>query len=336
MKPSILTIEALHSVLSPSELLEKVVPHYAVPTPAVCKFWHRGVNDTYRLSANGENYVLRIYRQGWRTISAIKFELSALLYLYHQGATVAIPIKKRDGGFVTSVLAPEGERYIIVTRYAEGSILKFENPSDATLFGQSVAEIHRCSSGFQPAFTRDKLDLRYLVEQPLVNIQPYLAHRPKDLDFLTGFAARLSSMVRAAADRLDYGFCHGDFHGENAHYHGQKVTHFDFDCCGFGWRSYDLATFRWVMRLLGKEDRLWSCFLAGYHSVREISDLDLELIKPFMAIRDIWFFGLNTGNSLAQGWLNDDYMDIHMEFLRELSEELEIGSEQPSSPNEIG
>ena len=66
--------------------------------------------------------------------------------------------------------------------------------------------------------------------------------------------------------------------------------------------------------------------MQGYQSVREISKLDLIMIEPFMAIRDIWFFGLNTGNSLAQGWLNDDYIDIHMTFLRAIGEKIETGA----------
>ncbi|NEQ53984.1 MAG: phosphotransferase [Leptolyngbya sp. SIO3F4] len=130
-------------------------------------------------------------------------------------------------------------------------------------------------------------------------------------------------MNKTGIDNLDYGLCHGDLHGENAHEYGGKVTHFDFDCCGFGWRIYDLATFKWVIRLLGKEDRLWSSFLEGYRSIREISDLDLSLIEPFVVMRDIWFFGLNTGNVLAQGQLNDNYIDLHIHFLKSVSEKID-------------
>ncbi|MEM9807570.1 MAG: phosphotransferase [Cyanobacteria bacterium P01_D01_bin.56] len=319
---SILTTEAAYSTLQPSDLLAKVVPQYELPTITACEFWQQGQNDTYKLFSGKENYILRVYRQGWRTRSAIEFELEALLYLQSRGARIACPIARRDGGFISSVMAPEGERYVIVTEYAWGEILRFEEAADATLFGQAVAEIHNCSSGFQPRLMRQPLDLGHLIYQPLVNIQPYLSHRPKDWEFLIQFADGLAEKISGVASDLDYGFCHGDFHGENAHVYRGVVTHFDFDCCGLGWRSYDLATFKWVMTLLGKAHKLWPLFLESYQSITEISDLDISLVETFMAVRDIWFFGLSTANSLARGWLDDSYIDIHINFLKCISEEI--------------
>lgn len=246
------------------------------------------------------------------------------MYLHKKGASVAVPVERKDGGFITAILAPEGERYAIVTQYAEGTILTFDDARDALTFGQAAAAIHCCSSGFKPRVFRHRLDLNHLIEQPLANIKPYLSHRVSDWECLRALATRLARRVTSAGvDSLDYGFCHGDFHGENAHEQDGKVTHFDFDCCGFGWRSYDLATFKWTIRLLGKEHKLWDSFLDGYRSVREIADLDLSLVETFVGIRDIWYFGLNTGSSLAQGWLNDRYVDFHLDFLKGVGETID-------------
>ena len=328
MTQPILTIEATYSTLSSSQLLAKVVPQYKISNPVSCEFWHRGLNDTYRLSSgtdpDAEDFVLRVYRKSWRTRAAIEFELGALIYLHQKGANVAIPVKRQDGGLLTSILAPEGERYVIVMQYAKGKILRFDKAEDGITFGQAAANIHRCSAGFKSHHARHKLGLKHLVDEPLINIQPYIVHRLSDWQFLTELATRLSKLVQEtdADNNLDYGFCHGDFHGENAHEHNGQVTHFDFDCCGMGWRIYDLATFKWVIRLLGKEDKLWDSFLDGYQSVRETPDLDLGLIEAFVGIRDIWFFGLNTKNSLAQGWLNDGYIDLHMGLLKGVAERL--------------
>lgn len=320
-----LNIEAIYSILSPLELLSQVVPQYKLPNLNGCQFWHQGINDTYKLSSEKDNFLLRVYRRSWRTRSEIEFELEAILHLHNVGAAVATPVAKKEGGFITSMMAPEGERYAIVTKFAPGKILKFENPNDAILFGQAAAEIHNCSSGFSPNASRYRLDLNHLLNEPLKNIKPYLSQRPSDWTFLNELASSLATIVHAAdVDNLDYGFCHGDFHGENAHEQDGTVTHFDFDCCGMGWRIYDLATFNWVVRLLGKEDTLWPRFLEGYRAKREIANLDLNLIEPFIAMRDIWFFGLNTGNSLAQSWLNDDYINFHLNFLKQIS--AKIGS----------
>lgn len=267
--------------------------------------------------------MLRVYRRDWRSRSEIDFELEALLYLHQKGAHVAAPVARKTGGFITSILAPEGERYVIITQYAKGTVLRFDNAKDAVMFGQAAADIHDCSSGFRPISSRYQLDLNHLLTEPLANIKPYLAHRSADWEFLSKLVPEISNLIKSVGtDKLDYGFCHGDFHGENAHESGGTVTHFDFDCCGFGWRVYDLATFKWVTRLLEKEELLWSSFLKGYQSKREISDLDLSLIEPFIAIRDIWLLGVHAENArdFSKGRLNDQYMDFHLNFLRKVSE----------------
>lgn len=318
-----LTIEASYSTLCPSDLLAKVVPQYDIPTPTTCEFWYRGLNDTYKVSTEKESFMLRVYRRGWRSLSEIDFELEALLYLQLKGAHVAAPVARKTGGFVTSILAPEGERHVIITQYAKGTVLRFDDAKDAVVFGQAAADIHGCSSGFRPKSSRYQLDLNHLLTEPLANIKPYLAHRSADWELVNGLTARIRNLVNSVGtDNLDYGFCHGDFHGENAHESGGTVTHFDFDCCGFGWRVYDLATFKWVVRLLEKEEQLWSSFLEGYQSKREISALDLSLIEPFIAIRDIWLLGVHAENAqdFAKGRLNDRYMDFHINFLRQVSE----------------
>ncbi|MBE9066793.1 phosphotransferase [Leptolyngbya cf. ectocarpi LEGE 11479] len=324
-----LTLEASYSTLCPSELLAKVVPHYSIPAPDTCEFWHRGLNDTYKLSAGKESFMLRVYRQGWRSRSEIEFELEVLLYLQQKGAHVAVPVARKDGEFITSILAPEGERYVMITQYAQGDILRFDDAKDAVIFGQAAADIHCCSARFRPTSKRFQLDLNHLLNEPLAHIQPYLIHRPADWEFLNELATRISSLVNSVGtDNLDYGFCHGDFHGENAHASEGTVTHFDFDCCGFGWRIYDLATFKWVIRLLDKEEQLWSGFLESYQSKREISDLDLSLMEPFIAIRDVWLLGVHAENApdFAKGRLNDRHMDFHINFLRQVSEAIDYST----------
>ena len=80
----------------------------------------------------------------------------------------------------------------------------------------------------------------------IINIRPFLTHRPEDLRFIEIFKEELLDvLLNIPRDELDYGFCHGDFHGLNAHKNNKGITFFDFDCCGFGWRAYDIAVFRW-------------------------------------------------------------------------------------------
>ena len=50
-------------------------------------------------------------------------------------------------------------------------------------------------------------------------------------------------MERLPISALQPGFCHGDASGGNAHISGRTITFFDFDCCGCGFRAYDVAVY---------------------------------------------------------------------------------------------
>ena len=320
-------IKASYSTLCASELLDKVVSQYKISNAKSCEFWHRGLNDTYKVMSESGNFVLRVYRKDWRTLSDIEFEMEALLFLHKNGAKVAYPIEKKEGGYVATVGADEGDRQIVVTKFIEGAVLKYEDPQDAVAYGKAAAEIHICSDGFKSNHNRYKLDTHHLVEEPLTYVKSFLVNRPDDFEFLNGFASKLSHKLSVANNgSLDYGFCHGDFHGYNAHDESGKIVHFDFDCCGYGLRAYDLATFKWNARHRKKEDELWPRFLEGYVSKRDVSKFDLCNIEVLVAIRDLWHLGLHTGNTkdLAKGWIDEAYLDRRMSFLKDASERIDV------------
>jgi Ser/Thr protein kinase RdoA (MazF antagonist) len=309
-----------------------VVSQYKISDPISCEFWARGLNDTYKVSSDTENFALRIYRKNWRTQSNILFEIEAIKHLHKKGANVAYPIERNEGGYITNIVAPEGIRQVIVTKYADGIILKYEKPEDAATYGRETAHIHELSSDFDSKHHRYKLDFNHLVQEPMADIESYLCHRPNDWKFIKELASNLSKIfISVSSKELDYGFCHGDCHGYNAHEYNNEITHFDFDCCGFGFRVYDLATFKWSLRLQKKETEFWPKFLDGYKSVRKIPDIDLNLIESFVAVRDIWLMALHMGNTdyLAKGWIDETYIDKHMEFLREV--DLKVNAEDSGS-----
>ena len=74
---------------------------------------------------------------------------------------------------------------------------------------------------------------------------------------------------------------------------GAHAAVIDFDDSGFGWHQYDLA-----VALVAYQDHpdfamFRDACIAGYRSVRTISDADLALLPMFLLIRDMaqmgWF-----------------------------------------------
>ncbi len=296
-------IGASYSTVCADELLLKLVPQYLVEKPETCQFWERGINDTYQVCCAGEMYSLRVYRHGLRSRDAIDFEIDALNYLHERGVKVAYPIARHKGGFVSELHAPEGLRYAIITAHAKGSVPNYADAENARLFGASVAGLHHLSTGFETEHVRPRLEIDYLLDTSLAVMKPFLKKTPANLTFIEKTATDLRRAVgNVSLHNLDVGFCHGDCHGGNVHNDQGSLTHFDFDCCGLGLRVFELATFRWDSWNEDNGSELWSSFLEGYRSQREIGAEDLALVDSFVIIRHIWWMALIMGNARDFGY----------------------------------
>lgn len=321
-----------HSILSVKALITDVLPDYGLGAIVDLRFLNFGLNDTYALkTANGEKYILRAYRAGWRSLSDISYEIDVLNYLSNQGILISKPLPCKDGRFIQTLHAPEGTRYIALFTYAVGKELSYEKEAETKAFnyGKTVAKIHNAVQNFTSQHDRFPLDLDHLIDTPLKSIGPMLSHREEDWDYLQELADKIRHQLsELPSDALEQGFCHGDFHGGNAHVaNDETITFFDFDCCGWGWRAYDIAVFRWGARLGEKEKEGWEPFLRGYTEERSLHDIDLQAIPLFIGIRHFWLLGLHTSNGHVWGFgvMNDEYFDRAIKFLRDWDAEYFAG-----------
>lgn len=279
-----------YSTISSDEVMAKVIPEYTIDTPLECLFWQRGANDTYQVRCADAHYFLRIYRHGAFSREANEFEAEALSYLHQQGFPVAYPIARKSGGYLTEIIAPEGPRFVLLTALAEGSTPDYELPDNCWLVGQSVAQMHLASSGFTTSRKRSHLDLQGLLETSMIYIRNHMEHRPDALRTIEKIAQDARTAVLAVPEEsLNIGICHGDLHGGNLHVHDGKVTHFDFEECAFGYRVYDIATFKWGSCLGSDELRAkrWPVFMEGYESIRPISESERSLVDSFVILREL-------------------------------------------------
>jgi Ser/Thr protein kinase RdoA (MazF antagonist) len=312
-----------HSILSVEALITDLLPNYDIETPIDCRFLQPGLNDTFLVNTQGAKYILRVYRKDWRSLSDINYELEVLLHLQRASVAVSVPIVRKDGNFIGSIVAPEGLRYVVLFTYAPGKQPNYEaeKEQEAYLYGKAVAKIHDATDTFQSSYYRFTIDLDYLLDAPMRSIQPFLDHRLADWEYLTRLSEQLQRKIRdLPPNSLDLGFCHGDFHTGNVHIDLDKqLTFFDFDCCGISWRSYDIAVFRWGSRFSKKDMEKWPSFLSGYTEERHLSDLDLQFTTYFLAIRHFWSMGINANNGYDWGfsWATDGYFDRQIKFFRE-------------------
>ena len=316
------------STLSPQALIEEILPGYGIGEVQECQFFSGGFNHTYRIkTVEGETYYLRAYRPQWRTLEDILYELDILEHLKHKGFPAARPVPYQDKQLYCAVEAPEGRRYLALFTEAPGPEVSYaQDPENvARRYGQAVAEMHHALEGFSSAYQRFQLDLDYFTLQPLQYIQPFLAYRPKDWEYVQHFATTLRKRIlELPAEALEKGFCHGDLQGYHANVSSDgTLTFFDFDCGGYGYRAHDLAVFLWCCRLQDAVQRRWEPFLSGYQEKRTIQSLDLTAAPLFACARYLWHMGVHTQNSQDWGvdFLNDEYFDTHLARLRGAEED---------------
>ncbi len=321
-------IPVARSLLSAEALLAYVKAHYAVEAIG-CEPHLQGLNDTYIIYAVAERFVLRVYAHGWRTDDNVAFELELLDHLQRAGASSAAPVRTSDGALFTLIEAPEGLRQVALFEYVPGiDMLYNEVTADwCRSYGESAGKLHTAMDTYKPAHQRFVLDMRHLVDEPQVPLKPRLAHRPDDWQTVAMAADDLRAAVfRLETKGLSHSLCHGDLHSHNAR--GQddgSVRIFDFDCCGYGWRAYDLAVFRWSLSLAGtlpNEEELWAAFLEGYRMQHELLRLDEAAIPVFAAIRQIWLLGLHAqlGATMGGSFMSDSYYDRQLAILRRWTE----------------
>jgi Ser/Thr protein kinase RdoA (MazF antagonist) len=313
------------SILDSAFLSRRIAARWGWQQPG-CEYWSGDLNDTYRVSAKRRRAYLRVYRQGWRSRAEIQGEVELLRFLGRRGAAVSCPLEKSDGSFIDPIEAPEGRRYAVLFSEAQGSTPGMDR-NNSRIYGQLAAKIHRLADSHRGRFQRPELDLHHLAWNPLDHIRGFLAHRPRDVAYLSRVAADLAEAVVSLLPVTgpQYGLCHGDLHFHNVHKDGDgRLTLFDFDCSGYGWRAYDVAVFRWSrgweLNRSANLDRArqWNGFLDGYHAVRRLSDAELAAVDLFVPLRHVWLMGLHARMLpvLGRRRLSESHVDRQIAFIR--------------------
>jgi Ser/Thr protein kinase RdoA (MazF antagonist) len=304
--------------------ISKIMSEYDFQDDNEFQLINQGLNDTFLVSfSNGSQFILRVYRPKWRNVTEINFELELLMHLKRKGFALSTPIPKKDGTLINEVKVNGINRVAVLFTFVPGKPF-LVNEENSYLFGRKVAEFHKLTEDFQSKYDRFYLDLEHLIDRPLITIKPFLKQRPSDWTYLECLGEKLKEQVlKLPLDHLDWGICHGDLGNENVHLYQKKLTFFDFDCCGVGWRGYDIAVYRWDTKRSGKpnseEDKIWEAFLKGYKEIKYLKAIDLNVIPLFVSIRQLWWMGLHMSNGDVWGldWINDNYFNRTIQFLRE-------------------
>jgi Ser/Thr protein kinase RdoA (MazF antagonist) len=293
----------LHTQHSAAAVLHLTVLHYELPRLASCQFYVRAMHDNYLITCGSSRYILRIYRNSWRSIDEIGFELDLLCYLSGKKASVASPLRTKNNELSFRLESPEGRRVAALFPYAEGHA---PGPgisvAEGSMLGSEVARIHELGVGFSTPYTRHTLELPYLLDESIVDITPFLDQTWRnELGVLQGKLQR--ALGKLPKDTASYGICLGDVNPTNFHVnHENKLTLFDFDQCGYGYRAFEIGKFISSIHYSPLKHEIAKEFVAGYQGVRPLTNAERAAIPYFEMVAVIWVLAINVNNTDLIGY----------------------------------
>jgi Ser/Thr protein kinase RdoA (MazF antagonist) len=303
------------SFLSQEALARQVEAEYGLDG-ARCQLITGSLRDVYRVRSRSGQHVLYVYRHDQRSPKAIEAEWQFVAYLDVGGIPVAPAVPARSGEIILTFQAPEGPRYGVLTAYVEGDHLRHRRSLGAAeIFGRLIARIHVLADAMPFDLRRPPHDLERIVDRSVAALAAEFPERAEDLAYLREAADTLHARIRALPrEAPEYGMIHGDVIRANAQVSEDgRVTVLDFDLCGPGWRAYDVASYRIVVRDAPGEDGSEGAFMRGYQQVRPLTAWEHESMALFEAVRALFSVGVPAMNVYHWGsaylrFFLDDYL----------------------------
>ena len=318
----------IYSRLAPSTVTELIILHYEVQNITSCVYYVFGLHDNYLIETQNKKYIVRIYRNDWRSQEEIHFELELLNYLRENKQSVAYPIPTKDRELSFEIDSPEGKRHVALFSYANGEALNREiTDKESELLGITVANVHKASDNFRTEYKRKNIDLEHLIDQSLVLIKPYI--NTQEYSYLKSVKDVLDShFSNIKIDAFDYGICTGDVNHRNFHINrNSELTLFDFDQCGYSYRAFELGKYLSSVNSITSKKKNIKAFLKGYESIKKLTKEEHEAIPYFEIASVIWVMSIRAANKnkVGQMLLEKPYWDQRIGIVKNLVEQLEVG-----------
>lgn len=248
-----------------------------------------GFENALFRSSDPPGRILRLTHTSRRSVEMIHAEFEFMAHVAAQGVQVVAPIQSVDGQLVEAIEIASGDQLVVACMTeAPGRIRRRGDWADVEIehYGEVLGAMHRATESFEPGGP-----LRPLWTDPIFDVGLNGAE-VSDPDLF-----RRVGEIRAACAAHAAGgtglLIHQDAHFGNLHITDEgRISLFDFDDCGYGTSTHDVAIviFYWLMGF--DEDqhsearRFITHFQRGYERHRSLPHDWPEGADRFMSLRE--------------------------------------------------
>ncbi|UOR00475.1 phosphotransferase [Leucobacter allii] len=290
-------------------LAREALAAYGLPAGTELALLKQRENVVFALTAGGDDYVLRVHRQGYHSDAELSCELDFVRALHGEGVAVPDFVPAADGrGFqVVGGAHRAGPHQVdLQRRIANHGNFGDERtavdgtavlpPEDFRALGDLIASIHDATarSGYAMAVPRDDWDLEGLIgAQPAWGDPLRLAELAgADRETVVRAIARVREDLAAyGAPEHRFGPIHADLTPENVLRTADGLVLIDFDDFAAGWHLFDLATALYFYTPHPRAAEYRAALFAGYEAVRPLDDADRAAFPAMLLARGLTYLG---------------------------------------------
>ena len=265
-------------------------------------------NAVYAVQEEGRRLALRIHRYGYHDRASLESEVAWMQALSEAGVATPPVVCTPRGEAIAEVTSDTVSvpHLCDVLEWVGGRPLgAAENPAALghgalkdmyRTVGQIAGRIHchsttwRSPAGFlRPHWDREGCLGRRALWGPWFDLAVLQDEERRVLNDAVAILDR--TLARYGRGNEVYGLVHADLVPDNLLEHDARVVAIDFDDSGYGWYLFELATA--VFWYLGSEhyEQALEGYVAGYRTVRPLSDEELQLLPQFLLKRALVYMG---------------------------------------------
>jgi len=209
---------ASYSVLKNQDLVTLLSDAYDMKDVKSLHLYRANIGDVYIFVDGIQSYVMKIYRSNPMHKRNAENSGAVMDYLWGKGLTVPKVIKNNSNFTTTTILAPEGEREVLVTSYLKGKTIEESGSWEYHgVIGRQAAQMRGVMKDYTSLDRLIRIDEDYIINNFIKVMNKYFPHKKEKIDFLKKYGEILSQKIKElyVKQPLGIGFCHGDFHNGN-------------------------------------------------------------------------------------------------------------------------